>query len=116
MDRFDVTRRRRARLQMAVVPPFEVLDLFRPDDEGRLQEVTQSEARARGLDYYLSRRLSVLDKVLETHEQVAVVVRDSRTGLSLGETELAKQANDRQVRQQDAADIRRALSRASGKS
>lgn len=115
MDRFDMTRRRQARLQLAVIPPMDVLELFTPDNEGRLREVTQAEARSRGLDYYLSRRLSVLDKVLETQERVAVVVRDARTGHSLGELALMRQANSRAQRQQDAASVRRALDRAAGK-
>lgn len=115
MDRVDEALRRHARLQFAVVPPMDVLSLFLPDDEGRVEEIDQQEARERKLPFYLSRRLCALDKVLETRDRIAVVVRHADNGQSLGERMLTERGfRDRQSRL-DAAIRNAVMGRVSGR-
>ena len=109
MDKVDQRARRQARLQLVVIPPLTILDLFQPDLEGRLEEVSLAEATDRGLEYYLSRRLSPLDKVLETRERVAVCVRATETRMSLGELQLASRKHAARARNADAAMVRAAM-------
>ena len=103
MDIVDQRARRQARLQLSVVPPQPLLEAFQPDPDGRLEEVSWQEAKDRGLEYYLSRRLSVYDKVLETRERVAVCIRATATRLSLGELQVATRKQVHRERNADAA-------------
>lgn len=109
MDILEKRVRRHARLQLAVIPPLSVLDVFDPDEDGRVEEISWKEARERGLAYYLSRRLSPVDKVIETKDRVAVCVRSTQNRLSLGELELASRKANARERNVDAATVRAIL-------
>ncbi len=104
-DTYDRQLRRHARLSAVTVLPLDVLDPFHPDEEGRLDDVTRPEARSRGLVFYTSTRLSVLDKIFQTKCGHAVVLRYANNSLTRGEMKLAKQmhASRRQLAAGEAA-------------
>ena len=89
LDEVDRAIRRSARLEGAFVVPRRTINQFNPDDEGRLDDVNRAEARTRGLKFYTSLRLSVLDKVYEDKQKRAVALRYASNSLTPGEARLA---------------------------
>lgn len=90
-DFIDRRIRRHHRLRNVAIPSMDLLDLFQPDELGRIDEVTRKEAQSRELQVYASPKLGHgLDKVFVGKDGLHYIVRYTVNGVSIGEQRLAK--------------------------
>lgn len=94
MDFVDKAIRRRARLYQSHIPRPEIIDSFRPDDEGKIEEADRDEAQQRGLTHYTSPRLTPTDKTFLSTSGRFVVLRWTSNGCTAGDVAVAKKLHE----------------------